>query len=256
MLAAQTCVPEQIDLAPIYALDCICSGAHIADMLTVLTTDDFASWFRELDDRDAEEVATGIVLIEKLGPERSPPASSEILLWYQSGSGDPRIDGYYASEMIAYAHRTRLALKQLSSKRVQQRLAVLPRERAALVSASLTLIRERTRAWRHNIPDEARYRNLQAVLAEYRRALDMLELEEAKPETAAQTLRELNLADRKPNLRVLYGVDIPNARALVILGEQLDKNAYGPSVRRALAVWQRFLQDSAGDGALAAGSSK
>jgi Arc/MetJ family transcription regulator len=44
-------------------------------------------------------------------------------------------------------------------------------------------------------------------------------------------------------MRILYGVDAPRARALLVLGEHLDRNAYGPAVRRALAVWQTYLND-------------
>lgn len=224
-------------------------------MLTVLTTDDFASWFGTLDDRDVEEVATGIELIEKLGPDRAPPSSSELLLWYQSPSGEPQIDGDYSPEMIELAQWARAALHRLSSDRVQQRLKGLPIERAARVSTSLTLIHERARVWRQNLPGDARHRNLREVVSEYRRTLEALELEDAPPQSSLQTLRELSLRHRNPGLRVLYGVDVPNARALLILGEQLDQRAYGPSVRRALAVWQRFLHSSAGADALAAGSS-
>ena len=54
-------------------------------------------------------------------------------------------------------------------------------------------------------------------------------------------LREIALRTRGPGLRVLYGIDAPGARGLVVLGEWLDRSFYGDSVRRAEQLWQQFL---------------
>jgi hypothetical protein len=45
--------------------------------------------------------------------------------------------------------------------------------------------------------------------------------------------------------RILYGVDLRREVALIVLGERLDRNFYGDTVRRAERVWQRFLQSNA-----------
>jgi hypothetical protein len=40
-------------------------------MLEILTTEEFAAWFRALDDDAAEDVATALQVVEELGPGRS-----------------------------------------------------------------------------------------------------------------------------------------------------------------------------------------
>src|SRR5579863_1749308 len=52
-------------------------------MLQLLTTEDFADWFGSLQDGMAEEVATALDVVERLGPERAAPGSRELLLWYE-----------------------------------------------------------------------------------------------------------------------------------------------------------------------------
>ena len=57
----------------------------------------------------------------------------------------------------------------------------------------------------------------------------------------SSALREIALRTRKPGVRVLYGVDAPRARGLVVLGEWLDRSSYADSVRYAESLWQQFL---------------
>jgi hypothetical protein len=49
-----------------YAVECI-----MTPMLEILTTEEFAAWFRALDDDAAEDVATALQVVEELGPGRS-----------------------------------------------------------------------------------------------------------------------------------------------------------------------------------------
>jgi hypothetical protein len=63
---------------------------------------------------------------------------------------------------------------------------------------------------------------------------------DAPPHTAA--LREITLRSTPPGLRLLYGIDEPRARGLVVLGEWLDRSFYGDSVRRAEALWGQFVE--------------
>jgi hypothetical protein len=39
---------------------------------------------------------------------------------------------------------------------------------------------------------------------------------------------------------VLVGLDLPQNRLLLLLGEALDRSYYGDSVKRAEAMWQRY----------------
>jgi hypothetical protein len=225
-------------------------------VLTVLATDEFETWFRALPDRDAEEVAAGVELIEKLGPERSPPASSDLLLWYQSPSGSPRLDRYYNANMVEFAQRARHIVQHLSGASTRQRLAEVSLNRALRVRSALASIRAQTRGWRGGITDEEGESRLDAMQREYMAALEALELEEARPATPGKSLRELIVRGCEPALRVLYGVDAEGSRALLILGESLDRRAFGPSVRRALSIWQRFSSSSAEARVLATGSDR
>jgi hypothetical protein len=54
-------------------------------------------------------------------------------------------------------------------------------------------------------------------------------------------LREIALRTPPPGLRILYGVDTPRNRSLVVLGERMERSFYGDSVRRAERLWQQFL---------------
>lgn len=47
-------------------------------MIEVVTTDEFAEWFHDLDDKDAEAVARVVGLLERLGVRLGHPYSSEI----------------------------------------------------------------------------------------------------------------------------------------------------------------------------------
>lgn len=221
-------------------------------MLTVTTTPEFADWYRSLSDRDAEEVATGISLIESLGPERSPPNSSELLLWYQSSTEPLR---YFSSDSLEFAQRARRMVDHLASRRTLERLGEVSSARAVRFAREISLVAERAARWRRGlgIRDEAEMLEVQQA---YRSALGALDLREPAAAAPKQSLRELTLSDAKPGLRLLYGVEIESKRALLILGETLDRRAYGPSVRGALAVWKQFLASQADAHVLAAGSGK
>lgn len=207
-------------------------------MLTLLTTEEFAAWFRNLADAAAEEVATALELIELMGPDASPPNSSELLLWYESASGAPRIDAFYRADFMPVLERMRQIMQHLESEEVRERLATVPFERAQRASEALRQVRGRLRPALHLMHrGEGSVRELEAS---YRNVLDALGLREAAPRPAGPALRELCLRKREPGMRIMYGVDVPTKRALVVWGEHLDRNAYGPSVRRALALWQEF----------------
>ncbi len=53
-------------------------------------------------------------------------------------------------------------------------------------------------------------------------------------------LREMTLEDGTPHVRLIYGIDVPKKRILVILGEPLDRAFYGDSVRFAERKWREY----------------
>lgn len=208
-------------------------------MLSMLTTEDFAAWFRDLADPAAEEVATGLELIEMLGPEANPPGSSDLLLWYESSSGNTAHDRFFRLEYVPIVDRVRHIMQHLNSDEVRERMAKVGFARARRASDALESLRGRL--WpilRHPVGQNER---LLATLQErYATVLEALELKEPAKAPPSSALRELSLHKSEPGMRVLYGVDVANKRALAVLGEVLDRNAYGPSVRKALALWQQY----------------
>lgn len=53
-------------------------------------------------------------------------------------------------------------------------------------------------------------------------------------------LREMTLDELTPHVRLIYGIDVPGQRILVILGEPLDRCFYGDSVRLAERKWRDY----------------
>jgi len=185
-------------------------------MLAVSTTEEFSDWFRSLEDCDAEAVATGISLIESLGPERSPPNSTDLVLWYQASSGPLQ---RFNAESLAIAQRTRRFVDHLSSVNAQQRVAELSSEGAARFRAGMSLVLAHARRWRrgHGLHDEDEVLELRAA---YRSVLEVLAIREPPEEMPTDTLREMAFTQGSPGLRVLYGVDAKRQRALLILGRE------------------------------------
>lgn len=207
-------------------------------MLSVLTTEEFDAWFQALDDAAAEEVATGIELIEALGPERAPPASSDLLLWYACPSGIESIDAGCDAPALRFLREVRGLLAHLASEPVQTRLRDVSDREARRVASAIEQIGTRIR-WRDARSVEAARSD---VRSRYRAVLAAAGLAEPRARPPREGLRQIDFLRRKPGLRVLYGVDNLAGRALLILGERLDQRAYGPSVRKALALWRSFLE--------------
>ena len=208
-------------------------------MLRMLTTEDFASWYAALDDAAAEDVAAALDVLQALGPERSPPESSELVLWYQSPAHAGWVDRFYDSQIAQFALRSRRALAHLHSPGVQRRLAALSSEQALRASVALERIAGQARRWRRGFASSHGEEAERALQESYGAVLDALGV--AQPaDDPAPGLRELTIKAR--GMRVLYGVEPKRERALIMIGETLDKQAYGPSVRRALALWREFLE--------------
>jgi hypothetical protein len=213
-------------------------------MLTLLTSEEFETWFSALADAEAEEVATGLQLVESLGPDRAPSNSSELLLWFQSRSGNSWIDERFDPEFFSFATRVRKVVDHLESTSVQRQLGGLSRERAETAARAVQLIGARARRWRHGLDGQAD-EAWRVVESHYRKILDAVGIRVRDDDPPGAGLRQLDLRQSKPGMRVLYGIDPPGQRALVLLGEPLDRIAYGPSVRRALSLWREFLASDA-----------
>jgi hypothetical protein len=209
-------------------------------MLTLLTTNVFEVWFRALTDEVAEDVAAAIGLIETLGPARMAPGSSELLLWYQAPTA--RLPSMMRSldQFGEFNSRMRRIVRHLESDSLRRRLAEVSSNRAQLAQAAIQSLIRRAR-WRPAYALDEKLRS--DVEQHYRALLEALDLAEPNDEPANDALRQLDICQRRPGLRVLYGVDAARERGLLVLGESLDRCVYGPSVRKALSLWQEFLAD-------------
>jgi hypothetical protein len=243
-------------------------------MLQVLTTEPFAAWFNALEDETAEAVATAIEIMEQLGPARAVPGSRESLLWYEH----PMVSRFGDNALVALGWRLDAwgsfhdyvtgVLRQLESPRFVSRLARLDPGEAAVVLSAVKRIRRVTdprlswsSALQHPPRGPAAAVHPDDRCAEVRRwyfeALAAAGLEVTDIPAHSHALRELSVRlpvsgqvasdppDPNPSgragLRLLYGVDVPRATALVVLGEQLNRAFYGDSVRRAESLWRQFL---------------
>jgi hypothetical protein len=224
-------------------------------MLQLLTTDEFAEWFAALDDAAAEDVATALELVERLGHERAAPGSSELLLWYQHPTMMRQEDERSLASDLAswgcfrdYAGRV---IEALEAPRFMARLSRLATKDAASVlhfiksirvaadpRARWTLkLRHAARTARAPGPEDA----CAEVRSMYLAALEAAGFEATDVPAHSLALRELSRRRQAPGFRVLYGVNAERETALFVLGERLDRTFYGDSVRRAEKMWKQFL---------------
>jgi hypothetical protein len=232
----------------------------------LLTTDVFAQWFSALDDQAAEDVAATVEVIAQLGTNTEAPGSTEWLLWYEHPSMSGRVQqaspeqrerfeqGFrLANEWGAFLGYVRRALKHLESPPFVGRVGRLSPGDAAAVAGAVSRIRAALKArqlamsrlvgTRPALDQQAfqRVLDLTDVRHWYFAALAAAGFAVEDVPAHSPALREIALRTRGPGLRVLYGIDAPGARGLVVLGEWLDRSFYGDSVRRAEQLWQQFL---------------
>jgi hypothetical protein len=221
---------------------------HTASVLTLFTTDEFADWFASLEPAVAEEVATGIEIVEQLGPARAAPGSTEWLLWYQHPEAIhlPQVYGF-----VNFRSVTSQWLEHLGSLRFVSKLQHLSPEQARRVSSAIDHIRALAGIFRRELSASLREETagspvqseaFERAQAWYREVLATVGLRLEDFPAHSQALRELSFVSHSPELRVIYGVDVGPDRALLILGERLDRSYYGDSGRRAERVWRQFLE--------------
>jgi hypothetical protein len=236
-------------------------------MLELLTTEAFATWFSELAAGPAEDVAATLEVIVQLGTRTEAPGSSEWLLWYEHPSVAQRQRPFpeLPPEVVKFSQDwghfngyVRRVTKHLESKAFCARLASLSPGDAAAVSTALERLRRiaRTRhlaslellVRRRGSPSPARHAaiagltDVSEVREAYFAALAAAGFEVADLPPSSAALREISLRSTAPGLRLLYGIDAPRNRGLVVLGEWLDRSFYGDAVRRAEALWGQFLE--------------
>ncbi len=236
------------------------------------TSDEFAAWFRSLGERDAVDVAATIEVITQLGAGREAPGSSEWLTWYEAPGLPERLRGltptspldprlaHWIHEWGAFNGYARRVVKHLESRAFVERAAGLGAAHAAVVSDSLARIKKtvtrRLLAFSEyqvkqrlslRAPTPAQERELERfvdieeIRAAYLAALGAAGFTVADVPAHSPALREIALRSRAPGFRLLYGIDAPRNRGLVVLGEPLDRAFYGDSVRRAERAWSEFL---------------
>lgn len=242
--------------------------------MRLLTTVDFASWFGALDDRTAEDVATTLDIIEQLGVDKEAPRSSEWLTWYEApelserlrglglgprGPMDPAVARFF-DEWGAFNGYTRRVVKQLESPTFVARLRELESRAAERVADAIARIKKTTTrrllavseySVRHRLglrpptPAQAAqlaaFTDVEEVRGAYLAALEAAGFTVVDLPARSSALREIASRAPAPGFRLLYGVDAPRARGLVVLGEPMDRTFYGDSVRRAERVWAEFL---------------
>jgi hypothetical protein len=244
--------------------------------MELLTTDEFGSWFSALADRDAEDVAAALEVIAELGLEREAPGSSEWLTWYEHPSVSAKLralppfwnpDTKPDASLVQFVHEwgafhgyAKRVVTHLQSKAFSARLSQLdPRDAAAVTHAIERIKKAVTRrtlavadfhvkrrsGTRALTPKEqaeaARLLDVEEIRAAYLAALSAAGFTVADVPAHSPALREIAVRVPAPGFRLLYGMDVRNRRALVVLGEPFDRTFYGDSVRRAERVWQEFL---------------
>jgi hypothetical protein len=228
-------------------------------MLEIRTTDEFAAWFAALEDGPAEDVATALTTIEKLGPVQAAPGSTEWLLWYDHLDAP---DFVAFDDWTAFHDAAKEVVSYIEAPAFARKLYALPRERAGRILLAIEQLKTATAVGRRGLAmmvagAAARAGHLVDPYARLRQAYQTVAgaagLEVSELPLNSSALRELTVLssaadirrERPSRHRILYGVDLRREVALVVLGERLDRNFYGDTVRRAERVWQRFLQSNA-----------
>ena len=241
------------------------------------TSDDFAHWFTSLDQATAEDVATTLEVIIQLGPEREAPGSTEWVTWYEHPSLSSRLrdlhpHSFASPAFLRCVHEwgvfigyTRRVVKHLESKSFVARVGQLSATEAAVVSDAVARIKKtvtqrqllsmelyRRRALKSETLPPKEARDLaplidgQDIRDAYLCALAAAGFTVVDVPAHSPALREIALRTPAPGFRLLYGIDVPRNRGLVVVGEHLDRSFYGDSVRRGERQWQEFLEGAEG----------
>ena len=253
-------------------------------MFEITPSSEFSAWFEALAPELAEEVACALDLLAEAGVALGPSRTSRALLWYDGCAGelpdDPLFPARSAANLMAsFADVRELMLwrrevvRCLESPAFGERLARLTPKAASVALAAIENLKLRLEAASKRIalqgaggqskaavpaplvlgtlaPHELRV--LQARFApenELKQAfyevLRLVGLEPAQVLNSASGLCELTIPSTEPALRVLFGLDAPGQRIVVLLGEALSRRYYGDSVQLAEQRWSHYCASAA-----------
>jgi hypothetical protein len=222
-------------------------------MYEIIVTQEFEGWFKSLEPATAEHVATALEVLETAGPALDPIKASPYLLWYDGIPHGARYQGWTERHLrlrmtAELAHHLALwqkeVVRSLESPAFLARLARLDGAAARHTLSAIERVKDRIRANKMQInflsipqapppPTVSLKRGLSEVLA----------MAGVAPDEVVDTssgLREMTLIELAPQVRLIYGIDVPNRRILAILGEPLDRSFYGDSVRLAERKWREY----------------
>jgi hypothetical protein len=232
-------------------------------MFEITVSTEFEAWYHALGAAAAEQVAAELNVLERLGPELDTVRASRLLLWFDGMSGSSSLELEEKTQQLGQLlQRRNEVLRCLETPGFQARFLQLDKRRAQQAQGLIEVLRARVRAAALQLTlanPRAPVRHPERVWLSdgVQRALaELLELMGLRPEDVTDTasgLRELTLRELTPAHRMLYAIDMPRRRILVILAEPLDRAYYGDAVQRAQRRWRdycRALPLSPGAGAL------
>ncbi len=231
-------------------------------MFEITVTEEFARWFDSLEAGDAEQIASALDLVGEAGPALDPVRASRLLLWYDgmagSGFGVGEIERVLQMRRGAVENVRQLmlwheeVLRCLQSRTFHSRLTTLDGASAARAFEAIDRLQRAVRAERlaavfRGIPSEEGSpawvggESAASLKRAFLEVLRLVGLEPGELIDSSSGLRELTVSTVTPHVRVIYGIDVPNRRALALVGEPLTRAFYGDSVRLAERRWAEYL---------------
>jgi hypothetical protein len=129
------------------------------------------------------------------------------------------------------AARTRLVLEAQPNP-----LATYPRG----FIRPLSLHEERWLGVRFGAEEQPETSRLRTAKEAFFEVLRLVGIEPTQIMNSASGLCELTIASTEPRLRVLFGLDAPAQRIVLLLGEPLTRAYYGDSVKLAEQLWREY----------------
>jgi hypothetical protein len=249
-------------------------------MFDVRCSDGFSRWFKTLDERASEEVASALDLLAAANAALGPTQASRLLLWFdgmpkeQQGASldlgnfaqiSPQAVQSFQDFMLWRSEVVRCLesptfrsrLNNLDAAGASRALAAVEHVkrlvRSAKVELSAAVVKPRQglsalsareeRVLYERFGGSTSVSAVETVEQAMREALKLVGLAPQDLVDGESGLRELTLTQVTPRLHILYGVDVPNRRILVLLGEPLTRAYYGDSVRFAEQRWREYCQN-------------
>ncbi len=217
---------------------------------------EFSTWFEALSPELAEEVACALDLLAEGGVALGPSRTSRALLWYDSCAAEPAstplLQRHVGERQLQWCDQVRElllwhreAVRCLESAAFREGLARLEPKAASVALLAVENLKARLRLTHQRIAlqgplprsDVGDENQLKEALFQ---VLGLVGLEPAQVMNTPSGLGELTIPSADPPLRVLFGLDAPGQRLVVLLGEPLNRTYYGDSVKLAEQRWQQY----------------